>query len=86
MTTNEIIIVTTAFVTYVFGILSKRFNWMESNYIPVQNLLIGIIAGLLVYYGGLNTSLISSVIVCCAAALTAGGAYDLGKVGKNDNK
>lgn len=84
MTTNEIIIVTTAFITYVFGILSKRFNWMESNYIPIQNLLIGIVAGLLVYYGGLNTSLISSIIVCCAAALTAGGAYDLGKVGKND--
>lgn len=84
MTMNEIIIVTTAFITYVFGILSKRFNWIESNYIPVQNLLIGIIAGLLVYYSGLNASLISSIVVCSAAALTAGGAYDLGKVGKND--
>lgn len=84
MTMNEIVIVVTAFITYVFGILSKKFDWVESTYIPVQNLLIGFIAGLLVYVSGINSNPISSIIVCCASALTAGGAYDLGKAGKND--
>jgi hypothetical protein len=86
MTINEIIIVVTAFVTYVFGILAKRFNWIESQYIPVQNLAIGFFSGLLVYMSGLNDNPISSVIICCAAALTAGGAYDLGKAGKDDKR
>ncbi len=85
MTVNDIIIVVTAFVTYVFGILAKRFNWVFKDYIPVQNLVIGFLAGLLVYLSGLNENPISSIIICCAAALTAGGAYDLGKVGDNEN-
>lgn len=86
MTLNEVIIVVTAFVTYVMGLLAKRFNWMESKYIPIQNLLIGIIAGLLVYAGGLSDSIISSIIVCSASALTAGGTYDLIKVGEKSDK
>ena len=82
MTVNDIIIVTSAFITYVFGILAKRFNWVFKDYIPVQNLVIGFFAGMLVYLSGLNENPISSVIICCASALTAGGAYDLGKVGE----
>ncbi len=86
MTMNDIIIVTTAFITYVFGILAKRFNWATKDYIPVQNLTIGFFGGLLLYLSGLNDNIISSVIICSAASLTAGGVYDLGKVGKDDKR
>ena len=81
MTMNEVIVVTTAFITYVFGLLAKKFNWATSNYIPVQNLLIGVVAGLLVFFSGLNDNIISSIIVCAASAFAAGGAYDIGKIG-----
>lgn len=86
MTLNEVIIVVTAFITYVFGLLAKKFGWMESKYIPIQNLLIGLVAGLLVYFGGLSDNIISSVIICSASALTAGGTYDLIKVGEKSDK
>lgn len=81
MTMNDVIVVTTMFITYVFGILAKKFNWLESNYIPIQNLLIGVIAGLLVYFSGLNDNIISSIIVCAASAFAAGGIYDTRKIG-----
>ena len=44
MTINEIVMVVTAFVTLIFGELSKRFGWVEKRYIPYQNIVIGIIA------------------------------------------
>lgn len=84
MTINEVIIVVTAFVTFVFGIITKKFGLVQSKYIPLQNLIIGIIAGVLVYFSGLNDSIISSIIICAASALTAGGAYDMKKVGEKE--
>ena len=84
MTTNEVIVVVTAFVTYVFGILAKKFGWASQNYIPVQNLLIGIFAGLLVYFSGLNDNVISAIIICAASAFAAGGAYDFSRVNENN--
>lgn len=82
MTMNEVIIVVTTFVTYVFGILAKKFKWVKSKYIPIQNLIIGLLAGLLVYFSGLSDNVLSSIIICMASALTAGGTYDLLKVGE----
>lgn len=86
MTMNEVIIVVTTFVTYVFGILAKKFKWVKSKYIPIQNLVIGLLAGLLVYFSGLSENLLSSIIICMASALTAGGAYDITKVGEKSDK
>ena len=79
MTINEIVMVVTAFVTLIFGELSKRFGWVEKRYIPYQNIVIGIIAGLLVYFTGLEESLLASFLSCLFSALCAGGAYDLSK-------
>lgn len=82
MTMNEVIIVVTTFVTYVFGILAKKFKWVKSKYIPIQNLFIGVIAGILTYFTGLTENLASGIIICTASALTAGGTYDLLKAGE----
>lgn len=86
MTMNEVILVTTAFVTYVFGVLAKKFKWVKSKYIPIQNLIIGLIAGILVYLTGLVDNLASGIIICAASALTAGGTYDLMRVGEKIDK
>ncbi len=79
MTMEEIIIVVTALVTLIFGELAKRFKWIKKKYIPYQNLVIGVLAGLLVYFTGLCESPVQSIITCLCSALCAGGTYDLTK-------
>ena len=79
MTINDVLLVVTAFVTYVFGLLAKKFKWVKSKYIPAQNLIIGIVAGTLVYIAGVEENLASAIIICSAAAFAAGGVYDFSK-------
>ena len=81
---DMIIMIVTAIVTGIFGILTKKFEWDSSEYIPIQNILIGIISGLLVYLTGLNESIINSLIICVFSSLTAGGAYDVTKINKKE--
>lgn len=88
MSIEEIVMVVTALVTLIFGELSKRFGWVKKKYIPYQNITIGIIAGLLVYFVGLQETILSSILTCLFASLCAGGAYDLSKtkVGEASDK
>ena len=86
MTLNDIIVVVTAFVTLILGALSKRFLWKESEIIPYQNLLIGVIVGAVAYLTGTISNPASALITGCASSLAAGGLYDAGKVGKKDGK
>ena len=81
MTIGEIIMLVTALATLIFGELSKRFGWVKSKYIPYQNLFIGIISGLLVYFLKINEDLSVSIISCLFSSMCAGGAYDFMKVG-----
>ena len=85
--TPEIItMVVTAIITYGFGLLAKKFNWATKDYIPFQNLCVGLFSGILVYVFGLNENLLGAVILGLFAALTAGGTYDLSKMKANDSK
>ncbi len=86
MTIEEIVMVVTALVTLIFGELSKRFGWVKKKYIPYQNIVIGILAGLLVYFTGLCDSLVASFVTCLFSALCAGGAYDLTKTKAGETK
>ena len=49
MNETELIGIISIFVTLVFGFLAKRFKWVNSNLIPLQNLAIGIIAAIINY-------------------------------------
>ena len=40
MSIEMIITFVTAIVTLIFGELAKRFNWLETRYIPYQNLFL----------------------------------------------
>lgn len=71
-------------VTLIFGFLAKKFNWIESKYIPVQNLAIGILAGILSYLVGLTDNIIISVVSCLIGSMAAGGIYDTSKTRKED--
>lgn len=77
-----IITVVTAIVTYVFGVLAKKFEWIESKYIPVQNLVVGILAGFLSYSLGLAPDLTTALMLCLFASLGAGGTHDLTHINK----
>lgn len=64
----------TIIVTYVCGIIAKKHPKFNNKLIPVQNLLIGIIACVINYV--MTKDFSGSIIV---AGLMTGGAYDLGK-------
>ena len=58
MTLNDIIIVVTAFVTLIIGALAKKFVWKQSKYIPYQNLIIGLLVGIIAYFTGTIDNLV----------------------------
>lgn len=84
MTNSEIISVivaiTTSIVTFILGELSKKFGILEKNYIPLQNALVGIFAGIFVYAAGLQENIITSIVICFISAYSAGGIYDVTKM------
>lgn len=84
MTVEAIMSVVTALVTFFFGWLNKKINLTESDYIPIQNLLIGIASGLMVYAVGINDNIIVSIAICTISAFGAGGIYDLSKTKRSD--
>ena len=72
MNQTELIGIISIFVTLVFGFLAKKYKWVNSNLIPLQNLVIGIIAAIINYIITKDFSLALS-----ASGLIAGGAYDI---------
>ena len=84
ITAEAIIGLCNIIVTLIFGFLAKRFNWIESKYIPVQNLIVGVLAGILSYLVGLTDNIIISVVSCLIGSMAAGGIYDTSKTRKED--
>lgn len=82
ITTEAIVGMCTIIITYIMGLLAKKFNWATSEYIPIQNLLIGILAGMLSYLVGLSDNIIVSIVACLFGAFSAGGIYDTVKSNK----
>ena len=75
MTIELIFGVVQAVVTAVAGIFFKKTE-IPARYVPIQNIIIGIIAGLLAYWFHIYTDLPTSLMLCLAISLGVGGAYD----------
>lgn len=86
MTIESIMAVITAIVTYVFAEINKKFKLTDTNYLPLQNLTVGFLTGLIVWACGLHEKLFSSIVVCTISAFGAGGFYDLSKTGSVENE
>ena len=84
MTIEAIMSVITAVVTYVFAEINKKFKLTDSNYLPLQNLTIGFLTGIIVWLCGLNDKVFTSIVICTISAFGAGGFYDLSKTGSDD--
>lgn len=82
ITIDMCVMIVTAIITAVFGMCAKKWNWETKDYIPFQNLCIGILAGVLVFITGLSTNVLNAIIICIFSAMTAGGMYDLSKTKK----
>ena len=76
ITIANLIPVISMVVSLVFGFLAKKFNWMESKYIPIQNAVIGLIAAVVycLVTGDVNWV---QAIITALSGLMAGGVYDL---------
>lgn len=72
-------------VTYIFGAITKTFiDVIPNKYIPLQNVIIGLISGLICYFTKIESSLMQSLVLCFTASMTAGGVAGIVKTMKGE--
>ena len=64
------------FVSLIGFALAKVFNLRNSKYNPLWKLLIGVIAGIISYYSGLELRLLDSIILSTIASFSSDGVCD----------
>lgn len=80
-------VVIVAIITYIFGAITKTFiDAIPNKYIPLQNVLIGIVSGLICYFCSIETNLLQALVLCLTATMGAGGVADLVKIYKKEEK
>ena len=72
MELTEILTVVTIVVTWILGALAKKFSWISTNLIPLQNIAIGLIIAIIEW---IITKDFSTAIAL--SGLIAGGSYDI---------
>lgn len=78
-------VVIIALVAYIFGSITKLFiDQIPNKYIPLQNVIIGVISALVCYFAGIETNLLQSFVLCFMATMGAGGIADLTKIKKGE--
>ena len=83
MEINYVVIV--FIVTYVFGAITKTFiDTIPNKYIPIQNVAIGIISGLICYFTKIEPDLLQALVLCFMSAIGAGGTADLISINKGE--
>lgn len=65
-------------IAYTLGAITKLYiAKIPNRYIPIQNVIIGIISALVCLYLKLERNLINAMIICIAATMSAGGIANL---------
>ena len=85
---NVIIYICSTLLTYIMGVISKKYNW--SMPIPIQNIVVGIgcflgaiIANYIFIHDNLDAQLLTEqIIVALGGAGTATLGYDTSKISK----
>ena len=74
-----------ALVAYVFGAITKIFiDSIPNKYIPIQNVVIGIISAIICYFAKIETNILQSIVLCLMATMGAGGIADLINIKKGE--
>lgn len=72
-----------AIAAYVFWALTKVFiDDIPNRFIPLQNVLIGVISALICYFTKIEPNLLQSMVLCLSATMCSGGTADLIKLFK----
>ena len=72
-------------VAYVFSSITKVFiSVIPNKYIPLQNVIIGLISAFVCYFTKIETNLFDAIILCLISTMSAGGIDDLIKIKKKE--
>lgn len=67
-----------AIIAYIFGAITKIFiDSIPNKYIPIQNVVIGVISAIICYFTGIEPNLLQAIVLCLVATMGAGGIADL---------
>lgn len=71
-------VIVIAIIAYIFGAITKIFiDSIPNKYIPIQNVVIGLISGLICYFTGIEANFLQAIVLCLVACMGAGGIADL---------
>lgn len=74
-------VVIISIITYIFGAITKCFvDSVPNKFIPIQNVVIGVVAGLICYFTKIEPNLLQAIVLCLVASMGAGGVADLSKL------
>lgn len=65
-----------AIITAIIGMFTKD-TIVDSKYIPIQNLVIGVLSGILAIVTGIYDNTINAMLIGIAISFGVGGAYDM---------
>ena len=73
MELETIVVLVTVVVTFLCGLIAKKVSWFNTNLIPIQNIMIGVIVAVIEWI--ITKDFITAIAV---SGLIAGGIYDIG--------
>ena len=74
-----------AIIAYIFGAITKIFvDSIPNKYIPIQNVVIGVISAIICYFTGIEPNLLQAFVLCIVATMGAGGIADLINIKKEE--
>lgn len=67
-----------AIIAYICGAITKIFiDEIPNKFIPIQNVIIGVISAMICYFTGIEPNLLQAIVLCLVATMGAGGIADL---------
>lgn len=71
-------VVIISIVAYILGAITKLFiDVVPNKYIPIQNVIVGIVSALICYFSKVEPNLLQAIVLCLFATMGAGGIADL---------
>ena len=71
-------VIVIAIIAYIFGAITKIFiDSIPIKYIPIQNVIIGVVSALICYFTKIEQNLLQAIVLCLVATMGAGGVADL---------
>lgn len=78
-------VIVIAIIAYIFGAITKIFiDSIPNKYIPIQNVIIGVISAIICYFTGIEPNLLQAIVLCLVACMGAGGVADLINIKKEN--